>query len=395
MYKCEMIKDLLPLYEEDLVSEQTKQEIEEHLKSCANCSSIYEPPLPKIEVPINEQEKKGLKQLKRMLTGQQYFAIFISLIVAVYLFLQPLAGIDTIPWIVLIPFCLTLLYRQPKNIFYMLLIMMICLMIATKEVAYWIIMFLQIFILSGGGIALASWIVRKHKSTTMQILSLIICGGLFYYALMVYSSAKGNLLTYWQAKTAIQTYIDDVYHQQFTLTNVRYNPKGASYLGDVVDQEDPRNSGTIYYYINANEIYDDYRFRTQLKMEDEVQQILELFIALHSDLNMEQFSLYPQIDVPINTYKSTDSYDPSLPIRLNILDNVTYDSKEEFAKQCYELLQVLQFSGLHFETITIYSFLEDGNRTYTLTTSNLSLSLEEITRQLTIEDSLKEKEFGM
>lgn len=56
---------------------------------------------------------------------------------------------------------------------------------------------------------------------------------------------------------------------------------------------------------------------------------------------------------------------------------------------------MLQFSGLHFETITIYSFLEDGNRTYTLTTSNLSLSLEEITRQLTLEDSLKEKEFGM
>ena len=52
-----------------------------------------------------------------MLTGQQYFAIFISLIVAVYLFLQPLAGIDTIPWIVLIPFCLTLLYRQPKKYF--------------------------------------------------------------------------------------------------------------------------------------------------------------------------------------------------------------------------------------------------------------------------------------
>ena len=58
-------------------------------------------------------------------------------------------------------------------------------------------------------------------------------------------------------------------------------------------------------------------------MEDEVQQILELFIALHSDLNVKQLSLYPQIDVPINTYKSTDSYDPSLPIRLNILDNVT------------------------------------------------------------------------
>lgn len=45
--------------------------------------------------------------------------------------------------------------------------------------------------------------------------------------------------------------------------------------------------------------------------------------------------------------------------------------------------------------IAIYSFLEDGHRTYTLKTSNLSLSLEEITRQLTIEDSLKGKEFGI
>ena len=128
--------------------------------------------------------------------------------------------------------------------------------------------------------------------------------------------------------------------------------KELGYLGDVVDQEDPRNSGTIYYYINANEIYDDYRFRTQLKMEDEVQQILELFIALHSDLNMEQFSLYPQIDVPINTYKSTDSYDPSLPIRLNILDDVTYDSKEEFAKQCYEL-----FTSVTIQWITFLKLL--------------------------------------
>ncbi|MBS3201631.1 zf-HC2 domain-containing protein [Turicibacter bilis] len=395
MCKCEMIKDLLPLYEEDLVSEQTKKEIEEHLKSCANCSSLYRAPLPKIEVPINEQEKKGLKQLKRMLTRQQYFAVFISLILAVYLFLQPLAGIDTIPWIVLIPFCLTLLYQQPKKIFYMLLVMMLCLMITTKQVAYCIVMFLQIFIFSTCGVALASWILRKHKSTTMQILSLIICGGLFGYALMAYSSTKGTLLTYWQAKTAIQAYIDDVYDQQLILTNVRYNPKEASYLGDVVDQEDSRNSGTIYCYIKGNEIYDDYHFRTQLKMEDEVQQVLELFIAVHSDINAWQLSLYPQIDVPINTYKSTDSYDPTLPVSLNILDDITYDSKEAFAKQCYELLQVLQFSGLRFETISIYSFLEDGNRTYTLKTSNLSLSLEEIIHQLTIEDSLKGKEFGI
>ena len=35
---CSMIEDLLPLYVENLVSEDTKKEIEEHIKKCNKCS---------------------------------------------------------------------------------------------------------------------------------------------------------------------------------------------------------------------------------------------------------------------------------------------------------------------------------------------------------------------
>ena len=39
---CHMIKDLLPLYLDDLVSEESGTAIEQHLKSCSDCHEYYE-----------------------------------------------------------------------------------------------------------------------------------------------------------------------------------------------------------------------------------------------------------------------------------------------------------------------------------------------------------------
>lgn len=39
---CHMIKDLLPLYLDDLVSEESATAIEQHLKSCSDCREYYE-----------------------------------------------------------------------------------------------------------------------------------------------------------------------------------------------------------------------------------------------------------------------------------------------------------------------------------------------------------------
>ncbi len=41
-YKCEVIKDLLPLYIDGLVSEESKKMVAEHLKECAKCREYYE-----------------------------------------------------------------------------------------------------------------------------------------------------------------------------------------------------------------------------------------------------------------------------------------------------------------------------------------------------------------
>ena len=40
--ECNIIRDILPLYAEDMVSDDTVSFVEEHLQTCAECSAMYE-----------------------------------------------------------------------------------------------------------------------------------------------------------------------------------------------------------------------------------------------------------------------------------------------------------------------------------------------------------------
>ncbi|WP_310601554.1 zf-HC2 domain-containing protein [Anaerosporobacter sp.] len=42
LYDCEMVQDLLPLYLDNACSNSSKKIVEEHLKECSNCSTVFE-----------------------------------------------------------------------------------------------------------------------------------------------------------------------------------------------------------------------------------------------------------------------------------------------------------------------------------------------------------------
>lgn len=67
MNECNIVKDLLPLYAEDLVSPDSGEFIEKHLASCAECRDTwrrYRKELPAIEVAEDAAERyqKGLRR---------------------------------------------------------------------------------------------------------------------------------------------------------------------------------------------------------------------------------------------------------------------------------------------------------------------------------------------
>lgn len=93
--KCNLIEDLLPLYVEGIVSEQTKEEIEQHLKECDKCLQIFEDMRKDStmfeieqenteEINNSEKEIKCIKKVKKKLILRIISSIFVSVIITLF-----------------------------------------------------------------------------------------------------------------------------------------------------------------------------------------------------------------------------------------------------------------------------------------------------------------------
>ena len=87
---CEIVKDLLPLYVDGIVSDVSKKSIENHLEHCIGCNEIYHNMVFHLEMESSPTEvsdvKRFLKKTKKMyllygLGGLSFIAIFVCLIV--------------------------------------------------------------------------------------------------------------------------------------------------------------------------------------------------------------------------------------------------------------------------------------------------------------------------
>ena len=62
MNKCDMIKDLLPLYADDVCSEESRKAVEEHINSCPDCKAELE----KLRKNVTVSPQKDADVLKRI-----------------------------------------------------------------------------------------------------------------------------------------------------------------------------------------------------------------------------------------------------------------------------------------------------------------------------------------
>ena len=93
-YKCNVIKDLLPLYIEKITSQDSNEIIEEHLKECENCKEYFlklkdEGFLEdlKEENENKENPKKTMKNIKKkIMRGKLLFALIAIIIVIITIF---------------------------------------------------------------------------------------------------------------------------------------------------------------------------------------------------------------------------------------------------------------------------------------------------------------------
>ena len=83
---CYIVSDLLPLYEEDILSEQTKRDIDEHLSECEECKKKIAAMQMPIEVSVTEPEMKvnPFEKLKAYQNALVIFGAIVAFLVGIF-----------------------------------------------------------------------------------------------------------------------------------------------------------------------------------------------------------------------------------------------------------------------------------------------------------------------
>lgn len=96
-YACNLIKDLLPLYHDEVCSEESKQAVEEHFEECQDCQEYYKKlnesdivELASFDEEMEEKKVESLKKVKKKLRKRDILfgivAIFGAIIMALFWF---------------------------------------------------------------------------------------------------------------------------------------------------------------------------------------------------------------------------------------------------------------------------------------------------------------------
>lgn len=65
MKECNIVKDLIPLYDEELLSQESKEFVEKHIKDCEECKTYLSESLVESKISENDDTKTQLESMKK------------------------------------------------------------------------------------------------------------------------------------------------------------------------------------------------------------------------------------------------------------------------------------------------------------------------------------------
>ncbi|MBO4524691.1 MAG: zf-HC2 domain-containing protein [Ruminococcus sp.] len=89
MKNCDIVMDLLPLYADDVCSEESRKEVEEHIKGCTSCKSTLEKLRKNVSISP-QKDAEVLKRIKKRLRIEKLVVVLISATVLVFVLLGTL-----------------------------------------------------------------------------------------------------------------------------------------------------------------------------------------------------------------------------------------------------------------------------------------------------------------
>lgn len=82
--KCDVINDLLPLYVDDVLSDASRELVDEHIKECGSCRKTLENMSGKVSIPVSPElrkdDTKPIKGLKKIVTKWKGLTVLIAVL---------------------------------------------------------------------------------------------------------------------------------------------------------------------------------------------------------------------------------------------------------------------------------------------------------------------------
>jgi predicted anti-sigma-YlaC factor YlaD len=82
--KCDVINDLLPLYVDDVLSDASRELVNEHIKECESCRKTLENMTGKVSIPVSpelrKEDTKPIKGLKKIVTKWKWLTAVITVL---------------------------------------------------------------------------------------------------------------------------------------------------------------------------------------------------------------------------------------------------------------------------------------------------------------------------
>jgi predicted anti-sigma-YlaC factor YlaD len=93
--KCTIIQDLLPLYVDEVVSDDSKEMVEAHLQQCEHCQKEYEAMKQEVYIPT-QTETSMLKRIQRNWRYKKWMIAGTSIALTAALLLKSVGLIVTV-----------------------------------------------------------------------------------------------------------------------------------------------------------------------------------------------------------------------------------------------------------------------------------------------------------
>lgn len=407
---CDICRNLIPLYIENLLTAPTATTVKNHLNTCPACQEYLKNcrnPLPDITLTVDEKKEAILIKEFNLQFNFSKWMFFICGIFLSILF--PLSD-DLLQHMIFLPFIglLGYLLTRKTKMMPIIISIILTLTIVFKDAlqgsfdSFWgYILYLVIFYFLTLAGTLCGVLLHKISSDFMsqsifrKIQTLLAWGTIAFSAgtiLYFQNLQNGNPFTACYAQFQMQHYISKTYPDAtIKLNNAHYNRKGSYYSTKArLFTEETANPFTLYY--RKGNVWDDYftlyledepnEYRINAEIHSAVGNLLKDAHIPYQHISSE-LKLIQGASRVIHFNPSTFDQDFSLKI-YNLTD--TKQDYEAFSSWCETIRNLLISNGYHLADLTLES---DPHSMY----DRLSLTLSQEELLLPIEDVSKFKHF--